>query len=640
MLIQPSLFYPETDWVPPTGGLPDLRGDNPVAVDTETKDMGLQQERGPGWVFGWGHVCGVSVACRDFKAYYPINHPDTECRDADSVVEWLDTLFDSGTPIVFHNGSYDLGWLRWMGLRRFPRVLHDTHAMAVLDDENRRSYSLDNIAKSLGLPGKNKALLEEAAAAYGCRKKSEIGNFIWRMPGRYVGPYAEDDAAQTLEVFKLLSPKLQQAGTWDAYKLEADLIPTFVRMRERGIRVSTDTAEETQGRLRQLRTEGLAELSSKVGYRLDTNVLLSPDALDPIFAAEGIKVPKTPKTDKGSYKSAWLKQQGHWLPTAIQRLRTLDQMAEKFLGIYILGYQHRGRIHADIHQLRDSDEDGGFSGTRSFRLSYSDPPLQQMPAREEELAPLIRGCFLAEERQRWCALDYSQQEPRFAVHFSAECGIIGADEAVAYYMNNDDADFHQMVADMAGIPRKVAKIINLGLMYGMGLKKLAASLNMPMDQAKELITLYHAKVPWVKGLTDLCSRRANDRGFIRLIDGARCHFDTWEPAWRDADMEWSNSLPLEAAHEFWPGKRLKRGGTHKAMNRLIQGSSARQTKMAILECDRAGFLPLIQMHDELDFSFDQETQGQRALEIMRDVMPLRVPMKVDMAWGTTWGEAA
>jgi DNA polymerase-1 len=183
-----------------------------------------------------------------------------------------------------------------------------------------------------------------------------------------------------------------------------------------------------------------------------------------------------------------------------------------------------GRIHGHINQLRSDD-----GGTVSGRLSMSNPNLQQIPARDPELGPMIRSLFLPEEDEQWAAIDFSQQEPRILVHYAQIFGkwksrpLGGAQEFVDGYNSDASMDFHTMVAEMAQIPRKQAKTINLGMMYGMGVNKLADQLDVDVDTAKELTKQYHNRVPFVKELMNGVSRAVDqkDDGSIRSLEGTQ-----------------------------------------------------------------------------------------------------------------------
>jgi DNA polymerase I-like protein with 3'-5' exonuclease and polymerase domains len=326
------------------------------------------------------------------------------------------------------------------------------------------------------------------------------------------------------------------------------------------------------------------------------------------------------------------------------------------MGTYILEHLHMGRLHPEIHQVRDED-----GGTRTYRFSYSDPPLQQMtsPDKNPGIGNRIRGVFLPEPGEVWCCHDYSQQEPKLTVHFSSLCGVRGGDEAVAYYKSRDGkVNFHRMVEEMTGVPYAKAKILDLGMFYGMGRDKLAASLGISVTEAEVILKTFHAKVPFVKGLSEYCSSLAERRGYIKLLDGARCRFTRFEPRWRDRALEkgWAQEQgkdgdrllapcsETEARRRVrdpdhpWQGG-IRRAFTQKAMNALVQGSAARQTKLSMRALWQGGIVPMLQMHDDLNFSDLDQSRQDRVAEIMSDAVRLRVKTAVDSEYGKTWGTA-
>lgn len=269
--------------------------------------------------------------------------------------------------------------------------------------------------------------------------------------------------------------------------------------------------------------------------------------------------------------------------------------------------------------------------------SMSAPNLQQVPARHEVIGPLVRSLFLPEEGELWASNDFSSQEPRLLVHYASLLDLPGSDTMVDAYRHNPDTDFHQMVADMAGIKRKAAKTIGLGLMYGMGVAKLATQLDLSHDEAKELIDTFHKKVPFLKGTVNSVMRRIDhpaSGGAIRTLLGRKCRFPLWEP------MQWgvNKALPYEQAVVEY-GPRIKRAGTYKGLNRLIQGSAADQTKMAMVALHEAGENLLLQVHDELVLSVKNRAQAERAAEIMATCVKMEIPSRVDVEVGPNWGEA-
>jgi DNA polymerase I-like protein with 3'-5' exonuclease and polymerase domains len=629
---------PPASWTPPTT-LPRPRGEL-ISIDTETNDQGLAEEMGAGWAVGAGWLCGVSMSWAGGSVYVPVRHPDTECRPVDEVARWVEFLFENNT-VVFFNSIYDLGWLRASGVRTFPRRMEDAQAICSMIDENWDSYSLDSCCQRAGISGKDEHLLNEAARAHGIpKKRGSYKHGLWKLPARYVGPYAEQDTSSTLDLFRAVWPELEKEKQEDAYRTEMRLVPCLVQMKERGIRIDLDNADRSRTRIRATRDETLRQIEIP-GLRRATTIedVRSTKTLASLFDHHGISYPMTPggrdpvrNPPQPSFVKEFLETVEHPIGGLIRKSRKLDEMAEKFIGNYIMGFATRGRIHAEAHPLRNDD-----GGARTSRFSYSGPPLQQMPARDEEWAPLIRNCFLSEESARWNSSDYSQQEPRLAVHFAYLCKIHGAEAAVRYYAElGPKADFHTMVAQMAGIARSSAKIINLGLMYGMGLRKLASSLGLDMEAAEALMKQYHAKVPWVEGLTNFCKNRAMARGYINLLDGARRHFPFWQPRGTRGEGSFARRIAAEAR---WPNKALERAFCQKAMNSAVQGSAARQTKRAMVVAYEAGHLPMVQMHDELCFSVDDPRVGDEISRIMIETSPLVVPIRVDVEYGPTWGRA-
>jgi DNA polymerase I-like protein with 3'-5' exonuclease and polymerase domains len=630
--MQLPLFVPSSDWKAPTS-LPVVPSGVVLGIDTETRDNGLANDRGPGWATRDGHIAGVSVAWGGESHYIPLRHPDTDNMDPGETMAWLQDAASRSAKNVFHNSSYDTGWLGTEGVTFDPDKSEDTQHMACIANENELSYSLDNCCRREGVPGKDEAKLCEAAAAFGIDPKKDM----WRLPARYVGGYAAQDPLATIGLLEKLQPRIAEQDLTDAYRLEMDIMPMCNEMRRRGIVINEDRADQVRSSLNSQLSDVLAAATRDLTLRraLTTKDINSPVKLMELFDQQQVPYPRTPKTNMGSFKSDWMQKSAHWLPQMIVRARQLHDLSDKFIGNYILGSVHLGKIHAEIHQLRDDD-----GGTRTYRFSYANPPLQQIPARSAN-GRLIRSIFEAEQGKLWYAADYSQQEPRMGVHFASLCRITGAEDAVRYYCDDPSADFHTMVAELTGLTRKQAKIINLGLMYGMGLPKLAHSLGVTLEEAQEIVNQYNARMPFIEKLNEFCEGRAQQRGFIRLLDGARCRFDKWEPKWR-GDATGNFLLPYEAAMEKVGRneRKIRRANTRKAMNSLIQGSSARQTKMAMRECYRDGLIPLLQMHDEIDLGLDSPHDAARINEIMENVVKLKIPMKVDGAWGKNWGMAS
>src|SRR5262249_38665364 len=224
-----------SDWQP-LPALPDLRRVGRIALDTETKDGGLAADRGSAWPWGDGYICGVSVAYHAEGAvrahYFPIRHPDSPNFDPANVFQWIRDHVAAGVCFITQNGLYDWGWLRAdAGIAMPPSdQIEEIGALATMVDENRHRYSLEALCAWRKLPGKDEKLLKEAARALGLPKRAKPQSFIWKLPASVVGPYAEQDATNTLALFESLDPVLDREGTRGAYRLECDLLPMCLEM--------------------------------------------------------------------------------------------------------------------------------------------------------------------------------------------------------------------------------------------------------------------------------------------------------------------------------------------------------------------------------------------------------------------------
>ena len=612
----------EVDWTAPDE-FPDLTKCKYMAIDLETCDPNLTT-LGPGWTRNDGFIVGIAIAAGDFEGYYPIKHEGGGNLTQRRVMEWLKVqLATPHIPKIMHNATYDAGWLRWAGVRVEGRII-DTMIAAPLIDENRFSYSLNNLGRDYIGVGKSEASLRAAAKSFGLDPKKDM----WRLPAKYVGAYAEQDARMTLKLWNRFEPELASQDLKTIFDLETSLIPLMIDMRERGVKVDVDGAERAKKKLMGMKIEINADIKRDLGFNVEPWVATSVAK-----AFDYYKIPynKTETSNKPSFTKAYLQGCPHPIAAKILRLRELDKAHNTFIDS-ILRHEHKGRIHCEFHQLRSDD-----GGTVTGRFSSSNPNLQQIPAREPEIKSLIRGLFIPEDGHKWGSFDYSSQEPRLLVHYCAsltESEKHAQIESVVEEYHKGDADFHQMVADMAGISRKQAKTVNLGIMYGMGRAKLAATLDITIDDAKNLLETYHEKVPFVKGLADRVSTKAQKDGRIRTILGRKCRFDMWEPR----SFEYNKPMKLKDAQAEYGPQRIRRAFTYKALNKLIQGSAADQTKKAMADCYAEGLVPLMTVHDELCFSVESEQQASKITEIMETGLPLKVPSKVDQELGNNWGE--
>jgi DNA polymerase I-like protein with 3'-5' exonuclease and polymerase domains len=540
---------------------------------------------------------------------------------------------------------YDVCWLRAAGVKIYGKII-DTMVMASLLDENRLWYTLNSIAFDKLGKTKNETALNEAAQSWGIDPKSEM----YKLPAMYVGNYAEKDAQLTLELYTVLNKDIQLNKLNNIFELETDLFPCLIDMKFKGVRVDIEKAQQLKRQLVKQENELLLKIKQETG--IEPQIWAAKNIAE-IFDKRELKYERTEKSSAPSFTKNFLSEHKDPIVQMIAKAREINKAHTTFIDT-ILKFTHKGRIHADINPIR-SDQGGTVTG----RFSYANPNLQQIPARNKELGPMIRSLFLPEVDHKWGCFDYSQQEPRLVVHFAAENDLIKNDKSIKEIIQkfkNNDVDFHKIVADMAGISRDQAKTINLGLFYGMGKAKLQAELGLSTkNEAEELFNQYHESVPFVKQLMLATINEVNDSetGSIKTILGRQCRFNKWEvnifkrgtmntlfntkeEAQAQFIKEWVEMYPAAEKEKIIP--KVKRSLTYKALNKLIQGSAADMTKKAMLDLYKEGIVPHIQIHDELDISVIDDNQAKKIVEIMEGAVTLAIPNKVDYESGKTWGD--
>jgi len=614
-MIQKPMFSPQVEWTPPET-FPNLLNYDEIAIDLETKDPELKT-MGSGSVTGRGEIVGIAIAVEGWSGYYPIAHGGGGNMDKDRVMKWFADVLNTPAIKIFHNAMYDVCFIRSAGLKINGPIV-DTMIAGSLVDENRFRYDLGSMGRDYLGRGKNEAVLKETAELWGVDPKSEM----YKLPAIYVGEYAERDAEMTLELWQKMKQEIEHQDIKSIFDLETELFPCLVDMRFLGVRVNTEAAFALKNKLVEEEKECLLKVKKQTGVDVQ---IWAARSIEQVFQKLALSYDRTIKTNSPSFTKNFLQNHPHPLVKLIARAREINKAHTTFIDT-IIKHTHKGRIHAEINQLR-SDSGGTVTG----RFSYANPNLQQIPARNKELGPQIRSLFIPEEGMKWGVFDYSQQEPRLVVHYAALQNLYGVGDVLDAY-NDSNVDFHQIVADMAEIPRSQAKTINLGLFYGMGKNKLQAELGINKEKADGLFRQYHSRVPFVKQLMDNVSSRAQNRGQIRTLLGRLCRFHLWEP------NQFGIHKPLphaDALTEHGPG--IKRAYTYKALNRLIQGSAADMTKRAMIDLHKEGITPHIQVHDELDISVTNDLEANRIKDIMENAVELEVPNKVDYESGDNWG---
>jgi DNA polymerase I-like protein with 3'-5' exonuclease and polymerase domains len=483
--------------------------------------------------------------------------------------------------------------------------------------------------------GKNESALQEAAKEWGVDPKSEM----YKLPAMYVGEYAERDAEITLSLWQEFKKEINSQDLHAIVELEQQVFPCLLEMKLKGVRIDEDQLTRVENTLQKNYDKYMKRVKEDVDFYPE---IWAAASIEKVCQVRNITdFDRTPKTGKPSFTKNYLKNHKDPVLRAINSAREADKLKNTFLDS-IKNFVHNGRIHADIHQLK-----GDFGGTVTGRLSYSNPNLQQIP-NYTDIGMGVRSIFVPEKGHRWGCFDYSQQEPRLVVHFALSTpGVLGVASVAEKYNREipDDiserdkkkmlreADFHQIIADIANIERSEAKTINLGLFYGMGKAKLANQLGYNDQDAKLVLDKYHQRVPFVKQLIQQVMNRAQDSGKIRTLLGRRCRFNLWEP------NQFGVHKPMkheDALREYGPG--IRRAFTYKALNKLIQGSAADMTKKTMVDLRSEGILPMIQLHDELDISIESTEQAKKVKEIMENCVELKVPNKVDYEVGDNWGD--
>jgi len=624
-----------------------LKGINTVAIDIETYDPNLKT-KGSGAIRNDGFICGIAVATDNDLAYFPLRHSDTDIDHERINKIWQvlnDKIFQNENMTkVFHNAMYDVCWIRAVTGKMIKGRIVDTMIAASVIDENRFKYSLDALSKDYLNEEKYKYDLQQKTLEWsGGTVKDPMTN-MHKLPASIVKEYAKQDVNLTYKLWKLFDKKIdevlytkddgEQKTCRKIFELETKLFLCLVDMKFKGVRIDRSKA-----------IESITTIKVDIWAAASIKKLLDHLCIKDYKVTPKSKMPQLPKNYLQTHNNKCLRM--------IAKAREYDKAVNTFID-GLLEYVHEDRIHADINQIR-SDTGGTVTG----RFSMSNPNLQQIPAKGY-IGGKMRELFIPEEGCQWGSFDYSQQEPRIVVHYAIKLGLPGT-EGLQNEFDRDDADFHQIVADMANISRKQAKTINLGLFYGMGKIKLQKELGLDQRQAKELFNEYHSRVPFVRQLSQELIAFAKENKLLFTLHDRFCRFDKWETTNKEWNPEINrfNEVPLyteQQAREAFKAEMLDKykenkidpnymdyferyytpAFTYKALNRLIQGSAADMTKKAMVDLHEKGIVPHIQIHDELCFSItDHETKLIQS--VMEETIPLEVKNKVDFESGPNWG---
>jgi len=642
----------------------DLNNIDTVAIDIETYDPNLKS-KGLGAIRNDGFICGIAVATENDLAYFPLRHSDIfiDFKRDEKIWDVLNKRIFQNEKItkVFHNAMYDVCWIRAVTGMMIKGRIVDTMIAASVIDENRFKYSLDALSKDYLNEQKYKYDLQQKTLEWsGGTVKDPMTN-MHKLPASIVKEYAKQDVNLTYKLWKLFDKKIdevlytkddgEQKTCRQIFELETKLFLCLVDMKFKGVKIDVAKAIQFGRHLKKRRDQIIKAIENITTIHVDIWAAASIKKLLDHLCIKDYKV--TPKSKMPQLPKDYLRKHNNKCLRMIAKAREYDKAVNTFID-GLLEYVHEGRIHADINQIR-SDTGGTVTG----RFSMSNPNLQQIPAKGY-IGSKMRELFIPEDGCKWGSFDYSQQEPRIVVHYAIKLGLPGT-ESLKDEFDRDDADFHQIVADMANISRKQAKTINLGLFYGMGKIKLQKELGLDQRQAKELFNEYHSRVPFVRQLSQELIAFSKQNKLLFTLHDRFCRFDRWETTNKEWNPETNrfNEVPLytrEQAMEAFKAEMLDKykenkidanymdyferyytpAFTYKALNRLIQGSAADMTKKAMVDLHEKGIIPHIQIHDELCFSITDH-EPELIKNVMEQTIPLEVKNKVDFESGPNWG---
>lgn len=582
-----------------------------VSLDTETTDINPR----------CAEIVGYSFAWKPGEAYYlPVRGPagDPQLNPDDTLARLRPVLENRAVGKIGQNLKYDMVVLRSAGIE-LAGITFDSMVASYLLDAGQRNHNLDELAKRY--LNHNTTKIDTLIGSGKEQKRMDD------VPIAEVGPYAAEDADVPLQLHPLLAAQLAEKSL-DALNrdLEIPLVEVLVELEYNGIRVDKDRLAELSTRYGQRIKELAVEIEELAGHPLN---IASPKQLANVLFHEMnlpvIRKAKTgPSTDAGVLEEL---SNLHPLPAKIIEHRQYSKLKNTYVdALPELIHPVTGRVHTSFNQVV----------TATGRLSSSDPNLQNIPVRTEE-GREIRSAFTAGEAGwKLLAADYSQIELRVLAHCSE-------DEELCNAFANDE-DIHTLVAsqvfevpleEVTSAMRRNAKAVNFGVIYGQTPFGLAKSLGISQADATEFIDSYFEKYRGVEDFINQTLADCQRLGYVSTISGRRRSIvGVRQPP------EQANFLESAAHRQLNMPERT-------AINTVIQGSAADLIKMAMVNLHRRlreesyEVRMLLQIHDELIFEAAPHILAPLAELIegeMTQVMPLKVPLKVDIKAGDNWAD--
>lgn len=547
-----------------------------LTLDFETRDPAISLKRGAGWCFEDFEILGAAYKLDDRPSVFTSN------------MQELQHIVAGCRSIVAHNAQYDIGCLHRLKINYEDKLIVDTAILAKLYDNSMLSYSLDSLSKDILGDAKDYYLLKEAAESLGLRKYMSSMKEIFLEYPQLVADYAKKDVELTYRLSQWFKSQLYSSAL-DLVPFYSDLIKALVKWRSKGVLVDLEQANKSSEILHALQMQAMEEFRT---YCPDVN----PDSskqLSKAFRDLGL-VPAVSAKGGDSVDTHWRSKQTHPAVLALSTVKKYTTLVRDYVD-NLQDIAENGRIYPEINIL---------GAAETGRFSSSNPNIQQIPKRDPVATELIRSLYLAEFGESLYSLDFSSQEPRLQVHYAYLIGAEGADMLKTAFDHNPQHDLHQQVAELAGIDRKTAKTINLGISYGMGVAKLAASLKLDEKTARSLKKRYSTLTPYLNQLNSAVQESGTRKGYITTLLGRRLRMDFDRP--------------------------------YKALNKLIQGGAADQTAAAMVQAYREGIDLKFSVHDELVMSTASPDKARRLKAIMESIIPLEVPCYTEILTGKSW----
>ena len=445
---------------------PNLENEKLLTIDIETEDPDLNKN---GTIDPKNAIiAGVGIATKEKEWYFPLNHLQGGNIDSVSFYSWLKTLEDK--IFLGANIMYDLQRLTIQGFS--PKKNYDIQFAEPLLNENKKSYSLESLAIEYLNQHKEEKELKDFCEKNNIKRNPK--KLLRSFPAELTGKYCKKHCRLTYDIFEKQKIKLEEQELWGLFKLECNLIPLLLLMKKTGVRIDQNILEINKNVYADTITRLEKELQNQLGFFVNVS---AAESLKKAF--EKLKIPYgyTEKGNASFSASALENLAGNPFIDIVLELKHL----KKIYSTYLEGLENfliDGRLYTDFNSLR-SDSFGTVTG----RFSSSNPNLQNVPSKGQYKKD-IRSMFIPEENHTWLRGDYSQIELRMLAHYAVGPG---ADKIREMYINNPRVDFHQACADMIGIPRKPAKTINFGVVYGMGAAKMSRSLGKTEDEGTKFI---------------------------------------------------------------------------------------------------------------------------------------------------------